>query len=81
MDVDSVLLSVQERDKWRHRLDLLQTSLRELRSNRELLEVSVRRIKRDLTRLARYSEAVLDQTIRSPAARTVHASEGHTPHR
>jgi hypothetical protein len=81
MDVDSVLLSVQERDKWRHRLDLLQASLRELRSNREHLEVSVRRIKRDLTRLARYSEAVLDQTIRSPAARTVHASEGHTPHR
>jgi len=81
MDVDSVLLSVQERDKWRHRLDLLQASLSELRTNRERLQESLRRIKRDLTRLARYSEAVLDQTIRAPSSRTVHVSQGHSPHR
>ena len=75
MDVDSVLLSVQERDKWRRRLDLLQGSLRELHLARQTLETQVRRIRRELGQLARYSEAVLDQTMRQPQGRTASGTE------
>jgi hypothetical protein len=62
MDVDTVLQSVQERDKWRSRLTLLQESLREIRAREVGLQKRLRRIKRDLAQLARVSDAVLDQS-------------------
>ena len=67
MDVDAVLLSVQERDKWRKRLDLLQGSLDEVRGRKLNLQARLRTIKRELGRLARFSDALLDQTTRRPA--------------
>ncbi len=60
MDVNTVLLSVQERDKWRHRLRLLERSLAEVRERRQRLSQRLRRIKRDLARLKEVSDAVLD---------------------
>lgn len=60
VDVDSVLLSVQERDKWRHRMELLERSLREVRERRRRLEVRLRRIKKDLAQLRVTADAVLD---------------------
>lgn len=81
MDVDAVLLSVQERDKWRRRLHLLESSLEEMRSHRVALEGKLRSLRRELGALARYSDAVLDETVRRPLARTIHAAEGNRPRR
>ncbi len=60
VDVDSVLLSVQERDKWRHRMELLERSLREIRDRRRRLEGRLRRIKKELTRMRVSAEAFYD---------------------
>jgi hypothetical protein len=64
MDVDTVLQSVQERDKWRGRLAVLQSSLREIRDREVRLQQRLRRIKRELTKLAAVSDAILDQASR-----------------
>jgi septal ring factor EnvC (AmiA/AmiB activator) len=73
VDVDSILLSVQERDKWRNRLGVLEDSLREVRDHRRKLEARLRRVKKELSRLRVTVDAVLDLT-RTPAR--AHASHG-----
>ncbi len=62
MDVDAVLLSVQERDKWRHRLGLLEHSLEEVRAKRARWQSRLKRLEADLRRLADYSDALLGQS-------------------
>ena len=57
VDLDSVLLSVQERDKWRRRLELLERSLSDVRERRRRLELRLRRIKKDLVRLTNTTAA------------------------
>jgi septal ring factor EnvC (AmiA/AmiB activator) len=64
MDVDTVLQSVQERDKWRGRLAVLQSSLREIREREARLQQRLRRIKRELAKLSAVSDAILDQASR-----------------
>ena len=66
VDVDSVLMSVQERDKWRHRMELLERSLREVREKRRRLEARLHRVKKELSRLRITVDAVRDLT-RTPA--------------
>lgn len=51
--VDSALAGVQERDKWRRRLEVLEASLGEVRERRRRLEVRLRKIRRELQRLER----------------------------
>ncbi|HTT73091.1 MAG TPA: hypothetical protein VMG99_02925 [Thermoplasmata archaeon] len=58
VDVDSVLLSVQERDKWRRRMEALGRSLEEIRERRRRLEVRLRRVKAELVRLRNTGEAL-----------------------
>jgi hypothetical protein len=62
VDVDSILLSVQERDKWRNRAEVLEHSLRGVREHRRRLETRLRRVKKELNRLAITVDAVLDRT-------------------
>ncbi len=70
VDVDSVLLSVQERDKWRHRMELLERSLREVQERRHRLETRLRRVRKDLARLRVTRDAILDLArSRSPSNR------------
>jgi len=69
VDVDSVLLSVQERDKWRHRMELLERSLGEAVARRRRLEVRLRRVRKELAELRRTGEAVLDMSRPSLQAR------------
>ncbi|MCI4368334.1 MAG: hypothetical protein ACHP93_05630 [Solirubrobacterales bacterium] len=76
MDVDSVLVSVLERDKWRHRLELLEASLNETREQRLQLEKRLRRLKRELSKLGDYSQAILDAARTRTTSGTVHASHG-----
>lgn len=74
MDVDTVLLSVQERDKWRRRVQLLEESLASVRDRRSRLQRRLKRVRRELVRLAATSDALLDHGARVPAGRTVHAA-------
>jgi septal ring factor EnvC (AmiA/AmiB activator) len=60
VDVDSVLLSVQERDKWRRRMEVLERSLGDVRERRRRLERSLRRLKKELAKLRITADAVLD---------------------
>lgn len=76
MDVDAVLLSVQERDKWRRRVDVLQRSLAEVRAQRTAIEARLKKIKRDLGRLASYSAAVVEQTTRTHRSSDYAPTEG-----
>lgn len=63
VDVDSALLSVQERDKWRRRLELLERSLTDVRERRHRLEIRLRRIKKELEKL-RTTQAAIGPTAR-----------------
>jgi hypothetical protein len=74
MDVDSVLLNVQERDKWRRRLQLLRASLGELKTRRARVSERLKRIKRELRRLGDYSDAVLLRDTHQRGASTFHAA-------
>jgi hypothetical protein len=53
-----VLLSVQEREKWRHRMELLASSLADVRARRLKLERQLRRLRKDLARLAQVSDVI-----------------------
>lgn len=75
MDLETVLLNVQERDKWRRRLELLQASLRELRRRRTKVTQRIRRLKRDLRRFADTSDAVLYEIARERGGSTHHAAK------
>ncbi|MGI0129273.1 MAG: hypothetical protein ACREDE_08605 [Thermoplasmata archaeon] len=68
VDVDSALLSVQERDNWRRRMEVLERSISEVRERRHRLEVRLHRIRKELARLRVAAEAVLD--FSRPARRT-----------
>jgi hypothetical protein len=59
MDLDSVLLSVEERDKWRRRLRALERSLLDVQARRQRIRARLRRIRRDLTRLTELADAVV----------------------
>jgi len=78
VDVDSILLSVQERDKWRRRAEVLEHALRDARDQRRRLETRLRRVKKELSRLRITMEAVIDQRSRTNVA--TYAS-GSTPYR
>lgn len=51
--VDSALAGVQERDKWRRRLEVLEASLGEVLERRRRLELKLRKVRRELQRLER----------------------------
>lgn len=74
MDVDSILVNLQERDKWRSRLDQLQNALRELRDRKSRVEKRLRRIKADLSKIGDYSDAVLAHSTSVASSRITHAS-------
>jgi hypothetical protein len=51
MDVQTILLSVEERDKWRRRLEVLRTTLADVRVRRRGVERQLKHLKRELARL------------------------------
>lgn len=62
MDVAAVLQSVEERDKWRQRLEALRTSLAEVTFHRRETQGRLRKIRGELRRLGAYSDALLDRS-------------------
>ncbi len=80
VQVDSVLLGVQERDKWRHRMEVLERSLREVRERRRRAQLRLRRVRKEIARLRLTTEALLDLS-RSPARTEVSGAARSTPPR
>jgi len=66
VDADTVLQGMQERDKWRHRVELLERSLDEVRDHRRRIAQRLKRLERDLARLRIVSESVLEIAHRPP---------------
>jgi predicted nucleic acid-binding Zn-ribbon protein len=64
VDAESVLLNVQERDKWRRRMATLERSLEDLRGERSREEIRLRRVRKDIARLQATLDAVLDGAAR-----------------
>jgi hypothetical protein len=60
MDVQTILLSVEERDKWRHRLDVLKSTLQDVRVRRRGVERQLKTLKRELGRLGQMARAEVD---------------------
>ena len=79
VDVDSILLSVQERDKWRRRAEVLENALRDVRDQRHRLETRLRRIKKELSRLRITVDAVIDQRSRTNVRTNVATYASGTP--
>ncbi|MGA7922967.1 MAG: hypothetical protein WCA77_03220 [Thermoplasmata archaeon] len=74
MDPEDVLLNVEERDKWRQRLDRLMVTLAETRRQRERLMSRLRRIKQELARLSDFSDAHLRDLPRVSSVLPLHAT-------
>jgi hypothetical protein len=74
MDVDAVLQSVQERDKWRHRLEVLVASLTDTRDRRRKAVSQLKRIRSELRRLQDYSDALLEGAHSSLAKSRMNAA-------
>jgi uncharacterized coiled-coil DUF342 family protein len=72
-DVTSVLVTVQERDKWRKRMETLGRSLEEIREQRRRIENRLRRIKAELAKLRMTRDAVMSM---NPALVPVEARRG-----
>ncbi len=76
MDVQTILLSVEERDKWRTRLETLRSSLAQVKVRRHGLERQLKSVKRELAHLAELAEAMVDPGRLAPAGRA-HGSQDH----
>jgi hypothetical protein len=75
VDVDTVLASVQERDKWQRRLEVLQTALADVRDRQVRVAARLRRLKQELARVQALSEAVIGSGHRiSEPSQRGHAS-------
>ncbi|HTP55511.1 MAG TPA: hypothetical protein VML53_02440 [Thermoplasmata archaeon] len=60
VDADSVLQGVQEREKWRHRVELLERSLAEVHERRRRAELRLKKLERDLAHLAQLGDSIID---------------------
>jgi len=60
VDTESVLLNVQEREKWRRRMDQLDRTLSELRAQRRRVETRLQRIRHEIARLQVTADAVVE---------------------
>jgi chromosome segregation ATPase len=69
VNTESVLLNVQEREKWRRRMDLLERSLGELREQRRRVEIRLRRVREEIARLQFAANAVLEFGGRTASGR------------
>jgi hypothetical protein len=74
VDVDTVLANVQERDKWRRRLEVLQVALADVRDRQVRVAARLRRLKHELAQARQLSEAVSSAARReTPPSGRIHA--------
>lgn len=60
VDADSVLVNVQERDKWTRRMAVLERTLSEVHARRIREETQLRRVRKEMARLQAALDAILD---------------------
>ncbi len=60
VDADSVLVNVQERDKWTRRMAVLERTLEEVHARRVRGEAQLRRVHKEMARLQAALDALLD---------------------
>jgi hypothetical protein len=77
MEVDTVLASLKERDKWRDRLTLLQQTLGAIRTRRVEFRRRLRTLEQELKRLPSYSDALLEREGRRLGGRNYGGSDSH----
>ena len=65
--LDSAIAGVQERDKWRKRLEALEATLEELAERRRRLETRLRRLHKELVRLEKTAREFVEVHGRTPA--------------
>ena len=80
MDIQSILLSVEERDKWSRRLDTLRTSLDNVRLRRQRLERRLRALKRELAHLTEIPPRIVDPARLRRVTNPHGGEEGRFPH-
>lgn len=81
MDVRTILLSVEEREKWRRRLDVLKSTLADVKLRRHQLEKRLKALKREMSHLGEVAEATIDPVRLRPVNPTHGAEEARIPHR
>ncbi len=64
--LDSAIAGVQERDKWRKRLEALEAALEELAERRRRVETRLRRLHKELARLEKTAHAFVEVHARAP---------------
>ncbi|MGP8072797.1 MAG: hypothetical protein ACLPZM_06685 [Thermoplasmata archaeon] len=64
VDTESVLLNLQERDKWKHRMATLERSLAQVRELRIREEGRLHRIQKEISHVQATLDAVLDAAAR-----------------
>ena len=74
--VDSALAGVQERDKWRRRLEALERALDELTERRRRAEARLRRVHLELGRLERTNREFAEVHGRFPTGEVSVAARG-----
>ncbi|HTT16657.1 MAG TPA: hypothetical protein VMH49_04795 [Thermoplasmata archaeon] len=74
--VDSAFAGVQERDKWRRRLEALERALEELTERRRRLELRLRRVHAELGKLERTAREFVEIHGRFPTGEVTVAARG-----
>jgi chromosome segregation ATPase len=64
--VDSAIAGVQERDRWRHRLEALERTLLDLTERRRRLELRLQRVHDELVKLERTAREFVEIHGRFP---------------
>lgn len=74
--VDSALAGVEERDKWRRRLEVLEASLTELLARRRRVELRLRLVREELQKLERTAREFVELGSMRPAVEVAGVSHG-----
>ncbi len=74
--VDSAIAGVQERDKWRRRLEALERTLAEVGERRRHAELRLRRVRTELAKLERTALEFAEVHGRFPSGEVTVAARG-----
>jgi septal ring factor EnvC (AmiA/AmiB activator) len=72
VDAVTVLQGIQELDKWRRRVEVLERSLGDIRERRRRLQTRLRKLERDVARLRALGDSMVDLAARPSQMIEVH---------
>ncbi len=74
--VDSAIAGVQERDRWRHRLEALEAALDNLLERRRRLETRLHRVHREIAKLQATAREFVESHGRFPPSEVAFGPRG-----